>query len=120
MRVKLDAWLDCVGPNNFGILGADCFLDWVPETGLLCQIGSCGCSSSGSSRMQLRGVGCENAGAGKPLAMSSCCETLGYRNDSILLSNLAGRGKPLECRTDDAFGNVGRETGLDVDKMSAT
>ena len=70
--------------------------------------------------MQLRGVGCENAGAGKPLAMSSCCETLGYRNVSILLSKLAGRGKPLECWTDDAFGNVGRETGLDADKISET
>ena len=58
--------------------------------------------------------------AGKPLAMSSCCETLGYRNDSILLSKLAGRGKPLECWTGDAFGNAGRETGLDADKISAT
>jgi hypothetical protein len=70
--------------------------------------------------MQLRGVGCENAGAGKPFDMSLCCETLGYCNDSILLSELAGLGKPLECWTDDALGNAGLEIGLDADKRSAT
>ena len=38
MRVKLDAFLDCVGPNVLGSLGADCVVDLVPGTGFPCQI----------------------------------------------------------------------------------